>query len=252
MNQHSPDWQIYERLVARMISDQLSTDYCVTPNAHVVGHISGRKRQIDVLIDFRHDTDNSCRIVIDAKKRRRPITVNDVESFRGLMEDVAATHGYLVCPNGHTKAAERRAQRAVSIRLLPLDRLEGFDPSTWPRCENRSCISGRVFWDGYPGFTVPLRKTGHIEGGDIVEFQTFIHYVGKCDRCGRFHVKCLTCGKIFSTPESDKDDVGHQCACRPPWFWLASIESDEHGAESAELHAVLFSGKIQTVDRRSL
>jgi len=28
-----PEWQRYERLVARLIADQLSTDYCVTPNA---------------------------------------------------------------------------------------------------------------------------------------------------------------------------------------------------------------------------
>src|SRR5436189_304668 len=80
-------------------------------------------------------TDNSRRLVVDAKRRRRRVTINDVEAFSGLMEDVGATHGYLVCPHGHTKAAERRAQQKVSIRLVPLDCLEGFDPSTWPQCD---------------------------------------------------------------------------------------------------------------------
>lgn len=48
---------LYERLVARLFAEQLSTDLCVTPNARIKGHISGRSRQIDVLIDARGDTD---------------------------------------------------------------------------------------------------------------------------------------------------------------------------------------------------
>jgi hypothetical protein len=36
------------------------------------------------------------------------------------------------------------------------------------------------------------------------------------------------------------------------WFWIASIEEDEHGAESAELHAVLGTGQIIKADRRPL
>jgi len=128
------DWKLYERLVARLIADQLSTDFCVTPNASVVGVITGVRRQIDVLIEARHDTDNTRRIIVDAKRRKRKIDVKDVETFRGMMEDVGATHGYLVCPYGHTPAAERRAQTAVSIRLLPLHHLDDFDPRTWPRC----------------------------------------------------------------------------------------------------------------------
>jgi hypothetical protein len=244
----APDWQVYERLIARMMADQLSTEYCVTPNARVVGRISGRSRQIDVLIDLRHDSDNSRRLVVDAKRRRRRVTINDVEAFQGLMEDVGATYGYLVCPRGHTKSAERRAQERVFIRLVPLEHLEGFDPSTWPQCGAPKC-SGRVFWDGYPAMTMALRAGGR-DGNDFV--MSYVHCVGKCDRCGAFKVKCLTCGDMLSPRERDPEDCGHQCRCKTPWFWLASIESDEHGAESAELHVVFASGQPLTVDRRSL
>lgn len=125
------DWKLYERLVARLMADELSTDFCVTPNASIQA-ITGIKRQIDVLIEIRHDTDNTRRLIVDAKRRSRKIDVKDVEAFRGMMEDVGATHGYLVCPRGHTSAAEKRAQTAVTIRLLPLDRLEGFDPGHGP------------------------------------------------------------------------------------------------------------------------
>ncbi|MDP1979396.1 restriction endonuclease [Undibacterium sp.] len=145
-----PTWQRYERLVARLVADQLSTAYCVTPNAKVEGKLSNQQRQIDVLIDSRHDTDNRTRVIIDAKMHKRPVDIKEVEAFQGLMNDVGATHGYLVCPNGSTSGAERRAQEAISIRLLPLDRLENFDPSTWPSCLHPACKKGRVFWDGYP------------------------------------------------------------------------------------------------------
>lgn len=245
-----PQWQLYERMIARLIADQIATDLCVTPNARIVGRISGRSRQIDVLIDARHDTDNTRRIVVDAKKRSRKIDVKDVEAFRGLMEDVGATHGYLISPSGHTKAAEKRAQMAVSIRLVPLDRMEDFDPSTWPECMNGHCKHGRVFWDGYPELSVVLSPTNNSHAPMIA---SFLHYVGKCDRCGRFHVRCHSCGDLLSVPEGHDDDHGHQCHCRLPWFWLASVEQDENGHKSAELHAVLIKPavtEVVTADRR--
>jgi hypothetical protein len=37
-----------------------------------------------------------------------------------------------------------------------------------------------------------------------------------------------------------------------PWFWLASIETDEIARRSAELHLVMGMGNVETVDRRSL
>ncbi|WP_207092661.1 hypothetical protein [Rhizobium leguminosarum] len=69
------DWKLYERLVARSMADQLSTEFCVTPNASIRGVITGIKRQIDVLIEARHDTDNTRRIIVDAKRRKRKIDV---------------------------------------------------------------------------------------------------------------------------------------------------------------------------------
>jgi hypothetical protein len=248
MEQPPPSWELYERMIARLIADQLTTDLCVTPNARIVGRISGRSRQVDVLIDSRHDTDNSRRIIVDAKKRRRKIDVRDVETFQGLMEDVGATHGYLICPSGHTKAAEKRAQMAVSIRIVPLDRMESFDPSTWPRCRNSRCKYGRIFWDGYPEISTVIQPISS-PGESAPINASFLHYVGKCDRCRRFHVLCITCGNLLSPLEDD--DFGHQCGCKLPWFWLASVEEDEQGNKSAELHAILGNGELITVDRRA-
>ena len=203
----------------------------MTPNASIRGGITGIKRQI----------------IVDAKRRKRKIDVKDVETFRGMMEDVGATHGYLVCPHGHTPAAEKRAQSAVSIRLLPIDRLEDFDPRTWPRCTLPKCKNGRIFWDGYPEVSLGL-----LAPDGTHKRLAFVHKVGKCDRCGVFHVSCATCSQILCAPADDKNDVGHQCECRLPWFWIASIEEDEKGAQSAELHLVMGHGEVRTVNRRSL
>lgn len=233
-----------------MMADQSATDLCVTPNAWIVGQVSGIKRQIDVLIEARHDTDNSRRIVVDAKMRKRKLDVKDVEAFRGLMADVKATHGYLVTSSGYTKAAGKRAQMAVSIRIVPTDRLENFDPSTWPRCKSSRCKHGRIFWDGYPGLSMKLRPVGAPEE-QRPAVRSFVHYVGKCDKCGLFHVWCATSGDTLAVPEKDENDDGHQCRCQLPWFWIASIEEDEEGSKSAELHLV-YGANVQTVDRRSL
>src|SRR5882672_10529779 len=156
MKEARPEWEVYERMVARLIADQSGADLCVTPNARVMGKISGTARQIDVLIDARHDTDNTRRLIVDAKHRRRKVDVKDVEGFLGLVNDVGATHGYLVTSSGFTKAAEKRAQMTVSIRIMPVDRLENFDPSTWPKCKNLNCNRGRVFWDGYPEMSLKV------------------------------------------------------------------------------------------------
>jgi hypothetical protein len=107
---------------------------------------------------------------------------------------------------------------------------------------------GRVFWDGYPEISMALQAMSGTEQGRT-KLVPFVHYVGKCDHCGRFHVKCLTCKELFSL---DDDEGEHQCNCRLPWFWMASIEEDEHGRKSAELHAVLGSGKVITTDRRPI
>lgn len=246
MSQKIPAWQRYERLVARLITNQISTAQCVTPNAQIKGVISSRKRQIDVLIDQRHDTDNTNRIIIDTKIKKRQIDIKDVEAFLGLMQDVQATHGYLVCPNGFTKSAERRAQEAVSLRLLPLDMLDDFDPSTWPDCIARTSCKGKIFWDGYPAIDMATRSIIYPYHDKIF---TYIHYVGKCDKCRNFHVKCTECDFTFSPVHDD----GMQCRCQMPWFWLASIETDEKGNESAELHFInSLRQTVTTVTRRSL
>jgi len=108
MSNDAPAWKIYERLVASFEVEAADMDASVTPNATLLGSISGVQRQIDVLVDARWDDDLSRRIIFDAKRRSRMVDVTDVEAFEGLMRDVRASRGVLVCTKGYSEATEKR------------------------------------------------------------------------------------------------------------------------------------------------
>lgn len=230
-------WRAYERLVARLVTDEYDSSFTVIPNAHVTGFISRRKRQLDILIDFRYDSDLNRRIIVDAKNRKRPVDIKDVESLEGMMRDVQAQHGILICSNGHTKAAERRAQDVIGIRLVPADDVENIDLHSWDPCLASDCLKGLVLWDVTPSFS--------IGGGPW-----YIHAIGKCDECGLFHIWCWGCGQRVALQVEDE----WYCGCGVPWFWLSSIEPDDeiegYQSHSNYLMVVYFNGHYQIVDRR--
>jgi hypothetical protein len=241
-------WKIYERMIAQLFADQVATGLCVTPNARMEGRISGVLRQVDVLIEPRHSPDDRRRSIVEAKRVTRRMHVKDVEYLLGMMDDVGARFGYLVCPTGHSDAALRRAQDTVRICLVPLDRIADFDPSSWPPCRAPECSGGRIFWDGFPQVELKAVPVDRPSAGP--KLMCYPQRVGKCDNCGAFHVHCLTCDETLIVPHQDEGDIGHQCACRLPWFWIGSIEPADNGRASAELHLVMGFGSTVTVNRR--
>jgi Restriction endonuclease len=174
-------WRDYERLLAYLTLEEYSEDYTVIPNARINGFISQRKRQIDILVDYRFDTNLSRRIIFDAKLRNKPIDIKQVESFEGLMKDVNAQRGFLVCSNGYTKSALRRAQNHIGIKLISEDEIENLDLCSWDICLNSKCEKGLVLWDITPGI--------------IIEGKVSVQATGKCDECGKFNIWCWDCGK---------------------------------------------------------
>ena len=231
-------WREYERLLAYLIGDDYDENYTVIPNARIKGFISQRKRQIDILVDYRFDTNLNRRIIFDAKLRKVPIDIKQVEAFEGLMKDVNAHRGYLVCANGYTKAALRRAQSHIGIKLILENELENLDLNSWDSCLDEKCERGLVLWDTTPGV--------------IIEGIVSIQATGKCDECGKFHIWCWSCGNRCSINfESD-----WQCSCQGPWFWLTSIEpeQDDNGEtyESHYLILVMINGTYEVIDRRPI
>ena len=210
--------KLYEKIVSRLMFDENGFDTTVVPNAKIIGSISGRSRQIDVLLDSKNGESNK-RIIVDTKYQKRPIDIKMVEEFEGMMRDVNAQRGILVCPNGYTKGAFRRAQELITIRLIKDDDIdiENIKFYGWDICQHGNC-EGSLIWEQNP---------------TLIEDKITITNSAKCDKCSRFNVWCWACGEKFSL--GDEDD--YQCQCRGNTFWLTSIEEDEVN-RSVYLHLI--------------
>lgn len=222
------DWKKYERFVAFLCSEEFSTDdTTVIPNAKIVGKFSHIKRQIDVLIEKKFTFDRSRRVIVDAKNHKRKIDVKDIEEFEGMMRDCNASKGILVCPNGFSEGALRRAQEHISIRVVGLDDLDKIDLTLWEDCLSSKCSArkqrGLILWDSPYGIRT--------HDGLVC-----VSCVAKCDACGSFHVWCWGCGEKFALTNEDE----HKCGCKNScdWFWLTAIEEDVDDLTGEQLKAV--------------
>ena len=97
-----------ELLVAK-IQKQLAPKAEVLHNVKLDGRLSKTKRQIDVLVRERIGQ-YEIQIIIDCKDYNKPVDVKGVEEFDGLLRDVGAQKGVLVCPKGFTDTAKTRAE----------------------------------------------------------------------------------------------------------------------------------------------
>src|SRR3989338_5146378 len=79
-------------------------------NIKIVGK-SGVARQIDTLVKGKVGAFDVM-IVIDSKNHSSPVDINDVESIAGMVLDLGANLGVVVCPAGFTNGAKKRAESA--------------------------------------------------------------------------------------------------------------------------------------------
>ena len=216
-NDETPDSVLLERCAALFAVEEFGgIDMTVVPNAKIRGSVSGTLRQVDVLVDARWSRDADSRIIIDAKHRKRKLDIKDIESFEGMMKDCNAQRGVLVTPAGWTAGAERRAQDAITIKLLSIDALDDFEFSFEP-CLDPGCMrskgqesQGAVLWEEF----IPLGLNA----------SWVIIQVGKCDHCHTFHVWCWDCGCKFPVPDGQVVECG--CEGRE---WASVRESPQSG-----------------------
>ena len=82
--------------------------------------------------------------------------------FEGLMRDVRASRGVIVCSNGWTKAARTRADEHIDIKLMSVEEAEEIDYSAIDPCPYCQILKwktkGVVFWEGQ--FPLPLGGWG--------------------------------------------------------------------------------------------
>jgi hypothetical protein len=114
-----------EKLVQR-IQQELAPQANVEHNVRLDGRLTGTKRQTDVLVSEKIGQ-YDISIVIDCKDYRQPVDVKGVEEFNGLLDDVGAQKGVLVCPSGFTKAAKVRAAGLQIDLYSPFDT----EPHKW-------------------------------------------------------------------------------------------------------------------------
>ena len=242
--EYEDNWRLYERLVAALETENSGIELSVTPNARIKGYISHRSRQIDVLIDARWGDDLSRRIIVDAKFHRKKLNIKDVESFEGMMKDCAAAHGILVCPKGWSRSAKRRAQDAITIKLLTLEEIE--EKTSWASFDE--CV-GECYQD-----PERLSQTGLVlwDAEHLLSIHSLwaVVFTGKCDICHDFHIWCWDCGEKFAVSEEDQ----HECCCKRIWVSVIEEEvEDPSGKTLNAVHLMLQTGnEILALDRRRL
>jgi hypothetical protein len=119
------DSRALEILVAK-IQQQLAPGAEVLHDVRLPGKESKRDRQIDVLVRQKIGQYEML-IVLDCKDYARPVDVKGVEEFYGLLTDVGAHKGALVCPKGFSQAAKERATGFGVDLYSPVDT----DPHKW-------------------------------------------------------------------------------------------------------------------------
>ncbi|WP_238909499.1 restriction endonuclease [Achromobacter ruhlandii] len=102
------DWRDLEELTAN-IQRGLAPDAEVIHDAKVMGHLSETERQVDVLVRQQIGQYQMV-IAIDCKDYKHPVDVKGVEEFKGLVDDIGAHKGVLVCPAGFSGTAKKRAK----------------------------------------------------------------------------------------------------------------------------------------------
>lgn len=224
-------WKTYERVAAAAEAESRGIEFSVTPNAKLKGAISGRSRQVDILIDGRWSDDVQHRTIVDAKLRRRKIDIKSVEAFLGMMQDCRASRGILVCTAGYSAAGLARAQEAVTIKLLNEADAEDFPRAQYDRCLGRCANDGQnprhglVLWDAQHQLSI---GAGWL-----------IAWTGKCDVCHEFHVWCWGCGTKFAVPFE-----GHcECGCEE-FLWASLIEEELGSSDVLNASYLLLVDKI--------
>jgi hypothetical protein len=107
-------------ILVTKIQKQLAPNAEVLHDVKLDGRLSKTKRQIDVLVREKIGQ-YEISIIIDCKDYNKPVDVKGVEEFDGLLRDVGAQKGVLVCPKGFTDSAKVRAEGLQIDLYSPVD-----------------------------------------------------------------------------------------------------------------------------------
>ena len=206
-----PKSDVYERCVAAWAIEEFDfIDITVTANAKIPGYISGRSRQIDVLLENRVNSNPEARIIVEAKLHGRPVDIEIVEATEAKLRDVNAAHAVIVSSGGFTKSATTRSDELIELTLLEYGRLVDEYLNAFDTCLAESNCGRELLWS--------------VDKIDRAGLGWLMYKYGKCIRCHTFHVLCRDCGAEFPIPD------GHTLMCEcDDREWGAIPESEASG-----------------------
>lgn len=171
----------YENGVADVLAYLAGDNAVVERNVRMPGKMSRKQRQIDVKVTGTLFGSGNATMVVDCKRYTKPLDVNHVGTFVGLVEDVGADVGLLVSTVGISPAAQQYADnvRGIRLDLLPIEDLARWSP---PGTVN---FDYAVPEEAYPEAVRAVRRVGfgvrpiEVEEwrGDVgVGFSAFRHF----------------------------------------------------------------------------
>ncbi len=123
------DHQTFEYVTAEL-HRYLFPHSVVKQNQKIMGR-SGVLRQVDILVE---DIVGICpiKIVIDCKYYKSKVDINTVDEVWGLVDDVRANYGMIVCNSGFTEGAVGRANEK-GLKLCSILDLQNKEFSIKPK-----------------------------------------------------------------------------------------------------------------------
>lgn len=196
----------FETLVANL-QRKFSNGGEVLQNSMILGRLTERKREVDVVIRSRIAGENIL-VAVECKRRGRKSDVNQVEAFSSKLEDIGANKGIMVSAKGFSKAAKNLATK----KGISLYRYEDTLTEGWPSGLQTSVLI-RV-WELYPTGAYSKRRNG--SKTDIIT-DTEHRYLDV--KTGQDTPLATVMRKLWDTmPENERSNGDHciECATNSP------------------------------------
>jgi len=201
------NWKDYEKAVSEIYS-QLNAANVVRKDVRISDRKTGGLRQVDIWVEAVVGS-HLIKMLIDAKFHKDKINVKTVEEVGGLADAVGADKAVIVCANGWTTTAEKRATGlGIDMRLLSVEKArEALDPNLWELCQ--LCKEDFII----------LNSEGISELKGLYSWWL----AGTCKGCGGGLIHCQNCGeKAFL-----EKGRSHVCSCGHVW----KVDNTGHSVE---------------------
>ena len=189
------NWQEYQNAVG-VLYEQLEGIGKVHKSVTLPDKVTSQPRQVDVWVEI-STKNHMMSLLVDAKFRKDPLDVKDIEEVAALATSVGANKSVIVALAGWTRPAEIKANHiGLDLRVLTLeDALDLIVKDKWMLCSE--CGNDCIVMD--------------VSGGIITDGMIGLFTAGRCRECGTSMAWCWDCGArvLLRIGEKFKCDCGH-------------------------------------------